>query len=338
MSSSKGNKNLKEKNANTEETDGEVLVLPLDIIDEDPNQPRKHEWTADDDPTLGEMATSIMSHGVMQPILVVKNGPRYRILAGHRRYRASKIAKKDTIPVIVKTVTDSGDVLASQIVENIQRMRLAPMDLIESVLRLKNEYHMTVTEIGQKLGRHKSWISRIISVGEAEGVIKDALKEGVLSDIESAVRFRNLSSESQNHLLEEAKERKTPLTRGEIVSKKQQEFIPVEEPLKTKTRAGYEEPRGTFVSLEEGVKSGGTPEGEGDSSAPFFTETEGVRIKPDADVFGKLETPIVYRDFGTTWVIRMDESLLKKILEKVGHTSESEESIISGMVDFLTKS
>ena len=112
-------------------------VTELDIADVYPNpdQPRK----AFDQTALNELADSIKRHGVIMPIVVNKNGDRYMIIAGERRYRASKIAGKDKIPAIVKNYTER-EIKEVSLIENLQREDLNPIEAANAMRQLMDEY------------------------------------------------------------------------------------------------------------------------------------------------------------------------------------------------------
>ena len=111
--------------------------IPIDLIDNDVSQPRKQF----DGEKLEELAQSIRTHGVMQPLVVTatENG-RYRIIAGERRFRASKIAGLTVIPVVVREGTADKDALEMALIENIQREDLNPMEQAGALRRLVKEY------------------------------------------------------------------------------------------------------------------------------------------------------------------------------------------------------
>lgn len=109
-----------------------LLEVKLDDIIRDEEQPRRNFSKE----SLQELANSIKEHGVLSPIVVVKKGKKYQIVAGERRWRASKIAELETVPVIVRTLTDQNR-LELAIVENAQREDLNPIELATAYAKLK---------------------------------------------------------------------------------------------------------------------------------------------------------------------------------------------------------
>ena len=152
--------------------------ISLAAIDTDPNQPRK----VFDDEKLRELAVSIGTYGVLSPILVrpSKVHGRFDLIAGERRVRASKLAGRDSIPAIVDQsdgeATDR--TLAIQLVENIQRADLAPLERAQAVGALRDAFKLSVREIGERLGVSKSMVHRSLELLELPDDLLNALREG----------------------------------------------------------------------------------------------------------------------------------------------------------------
>ncbi len=127
-------------------------VLELSVNDIDPNamQPRKHF----DDSKLRELADSIKENGVLQPIIVTKVGERFHIVAGERRWRASRLAGKKTIPAIVRELSEK-EVLQQALIENIQRQDLNALEEAEALERLLDDYKMTQENLAKVVGRSR---------------------------------------------------------------------------------------------------------------------------------------------------------------------------------------
>ena len=143
-----------EKKVNNEISGENIEEIEIKLIDNNPHQPRKNF-----DPTaLNELAQSIKSYGVIQPILVTKRGERYLIVAGERRFRASKIAEKKTIPAIVKDFTDA-EIKEVALLENIQRQDLNPIETARAIKELQDEYGWTQDALAEKLGKSRPAIA-----------------------------------------------------------------------------------------------------------------------------------------------------------------------------------
>ncbi len=125
--------------------------LNIEDIIADPEQPRRHF----DEKALNDLANSIKIHGILQPIVVVKNGNKYIIVAGERRYRASKLAKLDKIPAIIRDLSDQNR-LELSLIENLQRADLNILETATAYLKLRQQFNMTAEQIGERVGGKSS--------------------------------------------------------------------------------------------------------------------------------------------------------------------------------------
>lgn len=150
----------------------------LSKIVADPDQPRRHF----DDEALAELAASIATHGVLQPIVVVPKGDGYQIVAGERRFRASKLADKTTIPALVRTLSNQNK-LELSLIENIQRRDLNPMETATAYSKLRDQFNMTLEEIGARVGgKSVSAVSNTMRLLKLPDIAKQAVAAGVLSE------------------------------------------------------------------------------------------------------------------------------------------------------------
>lgn len=156
------------------ETIKEVAVEKVHI---NPDQPRKHF----DEEKLEELALSIKQHGVIQPLVVTPASEGYRIVAGERRYRASKIAKLQKIPVIVRNHQELEE-LEIALVENVQRVDLSPLEQAVSIVRLRDQFSLTPTQIAKKLGKAETTISNIVRLLHLPKSAIEALQKGIISE------------------------------------------------------------------------------------------------------------------------------------------------------------
>lgn len=124
-------------------------TLPLSKLAANPDQPRRHF----DEEALAELAASIKEHGVLQPIVVVSKGDSYQIVAGERRYRASKLAGLSEVPVIIRTLTDQNQ-LELSLIENIQRRDLNTIETATAYAKLRDQFNLTNEQIAGRV--HKS--------------------------------------------------------------------------------------------------------------------------------------------------------------------------------------
>lgn len=154
----------------------EVVELEMGLIDVNPDQPRKNF-----DPTaLNELATSIKIHGVIQPILVTPRHNRYMIVAGERRFRASKLAEKKTIRAIIKDLDDS-QVKEIALLENIQRQDLNPIETARALKELGETYGWTQEALADRLGKSRSVIANTLRLLTLCPEVIDLIEKGKLS-------------------------------------------------------------------------------------------------------------------------------------------------------------
>ena len=150
--------------------------LPLDEIDVSGEQPRQRFV----DETLAELAQSISSHGVLQPILVEPVGSRYRIIAGERRFRAAQRAGLQRIPAVVRTSTDD-ERLTLALIENIQREDLTPMEEAQAYRRLLDVSGISQEELATRVGKHRSTIANSLRLLGLPVEVQNALADGTIS-------------------------------------------------------------------------------------------------------------------------------------------------------------
>ncbi len=142
----------------TEKTSGGVTELEIGKIKPNPNQPRKNF----DIDALNELAASIKIHGIVQPIVVNKQGnDEYLIIAGERRWRAANICGLKTVPVIVKNYTDK-QVKEISIIENLQREDLNPIEAARAIKELMDEYGLTQEAVSERIGKSRSNIANTL--------------------------------------------------------------------------------------------------------------------------------------------------------------------------------
>lgn len=150
--------------------------LSLDKIIPNPNQPRTHF----DEKELSELSESILEHGVIQPLLVRKNGDSYEIIAGERRFQASKIAGLKEVPVIIKDVNDE-EMLALALIENLQRSDLNPIEEAKGYKQLIDKSGMTQEALSKAVSKSRSAITNSLRLLDLPEVVQQMLFEGKLT-------------------------------------------------------------------------------------------------------------------------------------------------------------
>lgn len=148
-----------EKNVYESTPKEEIIDLPLDELRPNPYQPRK----IFDDSALEELSLSIKEHGVFQPVIVKKSIKGYEIIAGERRYRASKMAGKKTIPAIIRDFTDE-EMMEISLLENLQRENLNPLEEALAYKNMIDKLNLTQDELSKRVGKSRSHITNIIGI------------------------------------------------------------------------------------------------------------------------------------------------------------------------------
>lgn len=171
-----------------------IKNIQLKNIQSDPNQPRK----TFDDKDLNELAESIKEFGVLQPILVHKVEKGYMIIAGERRYRASLLAGKKTIPCITKESLTEREILEIQIIENLQRVDVAPIEESEAFVYLVSK-GFKHEDIALKVGKSLDFVYKRIKLGNLNSNFKDLLKNEYIS-LTTATQLSGLDNEDQERV------------------------------------------------------------------------------------------------------------------------------------------
>lgn len=162
--------------SSAEDVQSGVLEIRINDIEPNVNQPRKRF----DDDKLHQLSESIREHGVVQPIIVKKDGETYKIVAGERRWRASRMAGLTTVPVIIKELTNK-QLMEVALIENLQREDLNAIEEAEAFERLTKEYDMTQEEVSKAVGRSRSAIANSLRLLGLTQKIRENVINGELS-------------------------------------------------------------------------------------------------------------------------------------------------------------
>jgi ParB family chromosome partitioning protein len=158
-------------------TNGQALdKLPTDLIDPSPYQPR----TRFHEQALEELASSIRSSGVIQPVVVRQTGNRYQLIAGERRWRAAQRAGLLEVPAVVKQVSDE---LAMEmtLVENLQREDLNPIEQACAFERMVSEFRLTQEQVAERTGKDRATVANALRLLKLDKGIQDMIEEGKIS-------------------------------------------------------------------------------------------------------------------------------------------------------------
>jgi ParB family transcriptional regulator, chromosome partitioning protein len=166
--------------ATEDKKESQLKELKITDVVRDEDQPR-HEF---DEEAIKALAASIKEHGVLQPIVVTKEDGKYKIVAGERRWRASKLAGLDKIPAIIRTL-DSQNRLEISVIENAQREDLNAIELATAYAKLASQFNMSIKEIADKVGKAENTVQgtiRLLNLPEEakKVMVKEKLTEGVM--------------------------------------------------------------------------------------------------------------------------------------------------------------
>ncbi|POF62718.1 chromosome partitioning protein ParB [Novacetimonas maltaceti] len=154
-------------------------VLPVDVLEPGPFQPRQHMAPE----ALEELAESIRTRGILQPILVRPHPDRpnvFQIIAGERRWRAAQLATLHEVPVHIRAL-DDGDAMAAALVENLQRADLNAIEEAEGLQRLLDDYRLTQEELAGAIGKSRPHVANMVRLLQLPSPVRDAVREKELS-------------------------------------------------------------------------------------------------------------------------------------------------------------
>ena len=156
----------------------QLKELKISDISPDPEQPRRHF----NKEKLEELANSIIIHGVLQPIVVVRKNSKFLIVAGERRYRASKLAGIERVPAVIRELSDQNR-LELSLIENIQRDNLNVLEMAEAYSKLREQFNLTAKEIGERVGgRSESAVLNTLRLLKLPQIVKDYIISGELKE------------------------------------------------------------------------------------------------------------------------------------------------------------
>lgn len=173
----------------------EVVQLEINQVQPNPLQPRG----AITPESLVDLVDSIREHGILEPLVVAKTPAGFQLIAGERRWRASKLAGLTHVPAIIRETSPKG-MLEMALVENVQRVDLNPLDRAKGFERLMNEFGLTTSEIAVRIGKSVAYVSNSLRLLS----LPDALKDGLLSGLISEGHARALAAIDDSNLMIEA--------------------------------------------------------------------------------------------------------------------------------------
>ena len=172
--------NLQEEEAAAEMTESaktrEVMDVDISLIDTNPYQPRK----VFDKSALEELAASIKTFGIIQPLIVLRSGNRYVIIAGERRFRAARIAGLTSLPCVVRELTPR-EMREIALIENLQREDLNPVEAAEGIAELIKSFNLTQDEAAERIGMGRPTVTNLLRLLTLNKEVLELVREGRLS-------------------------------------------------------------------------------------------------------------------------------------------------------------
>ena len=275
----RGLESLFEDAAPSFESDTRIETLPLREIEPDPGQPRK----TFDDETLAELSASIAEHGLLQPIAVrPKPSGGYLIVAGERRWRASRMAGLTEVPVIVKDVTDE-QAMELALVENLQREDLDPVEEATGIRELMTRCDLTQEQAARKLGKSRSALANSLRLLSLPETVLELLKSGFITIGHAKVVLSLPTPELQEEAAQMIADNQLNVRQAEALCKKLAK--PAKEPVAAPL------PSALPVEVEEGLKQALGSEvrvayhdGKGKLTVHFYSDDQ---LKAFANLLGQ---------------------------------------------------
>jgi len=173
-----------------------AIEIDVDQIVPNPHQPRQ----SIDEESLQELANSILEHGLIQPLIVTRIEAGYQLIAGERRWRASRMAGLGAVPAIIKE-TSPQQMLELAIVENIQRADLNPLEEAEAYTQLMREFNLTQEAVAERVGKSRSAVANIVRLLDLPPEVKKTLAAGKISEGHARALLSLKQEEEQRQVL-----------------------------------------------------------------------------------------------------------------------------------------
>jgi len=274
----------------------EVIQIDVNELQPNPLQPRG----AITPESLVDLVDSIREHGILEPLVIAKTPAGFQIIAGERRWRASKLAGLTHVPAIIRETSPKG-MLEMALVENVQRVDLNPLDRAKGFERLMNEFGLTTSEIAVRIGKSVAYVSNSLRLLS----LPDALKDGLLSGLISEGHARALAAIDDSNLMIEAYKiilrESGSVRRAEELARR----------MKVKSQQEVERPSGHVRIISEEIDK---MQADMETALKNSTEGDGVRNNSVKLIRSRRETRVVFILKGG---VEETESTLQKIYHAV---------------------
>ena len=235
-----------------------LRIVPIQSIQPNPHQPR----IVMDEEKLAELAASIKEHGLIQPLIVTQDGDSYILIAGERRWRASQLANKTELPVVVKEATPQA-MLELAIIENIQRADLNPLEEAYAYQQLTDEFSLTHEQVAQRVGKGRSTITNLIRLLELPENIQQAVSDGRISGAHGRALLPLPTPDAQTSAMNQiislslSVRQTESLVKKLLTAKKPKPKIKKSIPAELAAlQTEFEQSLGTHVNIKKGPKGG----------------------------------------------------------------------------------
>lgn len=171
--------------------------VPIALIDPNPEQPR----SSFDEASLRALAESIQTYGLLQPLVVEANGPRFRLVAGERRLRAAQLAGLGRVPALVRPVGPDREKLEVALVENLQRSDISALDEARAFARLCDVFGLTQEEVAQRVGRSRSGVANTMRLLQTAPAVQLAIQGGQIAPAHGRALLSLPDSQAQERML-----------------------------------------------------------------------------------------------------------------------------------------
>ncbi len=218
-----------------------IVRIPMEKIYPRNDQPRKNF----DEKAIEGLSQSIEKYGLLNPIVLRKNGIRYEIIAGERRFRASKLLGLKEIEAVIKNV-DTKDIDILSIVENVQREDLSGLEEANAYNELSKNYGMTQDEIAKTVGKSRSYIANTLRLLKLDENSKKELEEGNISSSQARTLLSIKDEKDRKKSLDDFKNKKTNIRKVEKISSQNKKNIKKEDKL---DRILFEDFEEKFIDL-----------------------------------------------------------------------------------------
>lgn len=244
-----------------------ILELETDLIKPNPHQPRK----SFDRDMLEDLINSIKIHGIIQPLVVYKEGNQYNLIAGERRHRAAKVIGLEKVPVVIRTATDQ-EKLELAIVENIQRQNLNPIEKAIGYKKLADDFNMTQEEVSKKVGQSRVAVTNSLRLLTLSSEIQEALKDGKITEGHAKVILSAESPQAQKNIFKDIISNKLSVRKAEAKVQKvkvrnHSRIIASSDPNLTAKQDILQESLGTKVEIKEN-------DGQGTITIHYYSKEE----------------------------------------------------------------